>query len=181
VTTGPTRSCGPATPHWRAEQGLALRSPITVDAVSDDGIGIEHFRRDIADRFLATDDKLDGIAGFLGFKHISFEPGEFVCDMPITDELVTMIGNIHGGCISAQVDHCLGVTLYPHMPKGYWAATTEFKINLLAPVSKGVCRATARILVMTKRTAVIRIDVENEGRLVAAAQGTCTVQPPRKR
>jgi len=148
---------------------------------ADDGIGIDHFRRDVADRFLDGDKHLDGIAGFLGLQHASFEPGVFVCDMPITDELVTMIGNIHGGCISAQVDHCLGVTLYPHMPKGYWAATTEFKINLLAPVSTGVCRATATIMAMTKRTAVLRINVENEGRLVAAAQGTCTVQPPRKR
>ena len=32
---------------------------------------------------------------------------------------------------------------------------------------------------MTRRLAVVRIDVENEGRLVAAAQGTCTIVAPR--
>lgn len=147
---------------------------------TDDGVGIDHFRRTTADRFLDSDGKLDGIAGYLGLQHVSFEPGVFVCDMPIAEHLVTMIGNIHGGCISALIDHCLGVVLYPHMPRGYWAATTEFKVNLLAPVSSGVCRATATIMNMTRRTAVVRIDVENEGRLVAAAQGTCTVQPPRR-
>ena len=29
---------------------------------------------------------------------------------------------------------------------------------------------------MTKRSAVVTIEVENEGRLVAVAQGTCTVK-----
>jgi acyl-coenzyme A thioesterase PaaI-like protein len=32
---------------------------------------------------------------------------------------------------------------------------------------------------MTKRMAVVRIDIENEGRLVAAAQGTCTIVAPK--
>jgi uncharacterized protein (TIGR00369 family) len=69
--------------------------------------------------------------------------------------------------------------MYPVMPQGYWAATTEFKINLIAPVTQGVCRANAEIIAMTRRMAVVRIEVENEGRLVAAAQGTCTIVAPR--
>ena len=65
------------------------------------------------------------------------------------------------------------------MPDGYWAATTEFKINLLAPVTKGVCTATAEIVAMTRRMAVVRIEIENEGRSVALAQGTCTIVAPK--
>ena len=61
-----------------------------------------------------------------------------------------------------------------------WAATTEFKVNYLKPVSEGTCRATANVEAMTKRSAVVSIRVENvtdDGtRLVALAQGTCTVK-----
>jgi hypothetical protein len=32
---------------------------------------------------------------------------------------------------------------------------------------------------MTKRTSVVRIDVTNDGRAVAAAQGTCLLQEPK--
>jgi 1,4-dihydroxy-2-naphthoyl-CoA hydrolase len=116
-----------------------------------------------------------GIDAYLGIIVDHIEPGSLQAHFDVTDELVTMIGNIHGGCLSVLCDHCLGVVLYPVMPPGYWAATTEFKINLLAPVSTGTCSATATIITMTKRLAVVRIEIENEGRLAAVAQGTCTI------
>lgn len=34
-----------------------------------------------------------------------------------------------------------GCVCYPHMAKGGWAATTEFKVNLLAPVTGGKLEA----------------------------------------
>ena len=90
-----------------------------------------------------------------------------------------MIGNMHGGCLSAFCDHVLGVVLYPVMPEGSWAATTEFKINLLKPVSGGTCTATAEVISMSRTTAVVRIDIANDDRLVAAAQGTCLIMAPK--
>jgi 1,4-dihydroxy-2-naphthoyl-CoA hydrolase len=120
-----------------------------------------------------------GIDGFLGIVVTDVAPGRLVAEMKATDELITPMGNMHGGCLSALCDHVLGVVMYPVMPSGSWAATTEFKLNLLAPVSTGTCRATSEIIAMTKRMAVVRIEVENEGRLVAAAQGTCTIVAPR--
>ena len=109
-----------------------------------------------------------------------FEAGRLVAQMEVTDELITGMGTMHGGCLSAMCDHVLGVVMYPVMPPGYWAATTEFKINLLAPVTKGVCTATGEIVAMTKRTSVVRIEIENEDRLVALAQGTCTIVAPKQ-
>lgn len=120
-----------------------------------------------------------GIDGFLGIVITEIERGRLVAEMPVTEELITYMGNMHGGCLSALCDHMLGTVMYPVMPPGHWAATTEFKINLLAPVTKGVCRATSTIIAMTRRMAVVRIEVENEGRLVAAAQGTCTIVAPK--
>jgi uncharacterized protein (TIGR00369 family) len=120
-----------------------------------------------------------GIDGFLGIVVTEMAPGWMTAEMAVTPALVTALGTMHGGCLSAMTDHVLGVVLYPVMPEGYWAATTEFKINLLAPVTKGVCTATAEIISMTRRMAVVRIEIENEGRLVAAAQGTCTIVAPK--
>jgi uncharacterized protein (TIGR00369 family) len=120
-----------------------------------------------------------GIDGFLGIVVTEAAPGRLVAEMPVTKELITFIGNMHGGCLSALCDHVLGTVMYPVMPPQHWAATTEFKINLLAPVKSGVCRATSEIIAMTRRMAVVRIEIENEGRLVAAAQGTCTIVAPK--
>jgi len=117
-----------------------------------------------------------GIDGFLGTRVLEMEAGRLVVEFDVGDEHLTFIGNMHGGCLAALCDHCLGVVLYPVMPPGSWAATTEFKVNYLRPVSGGTCRATAVIESMTKRSAVVTIRVENEGRLAAIAQGTCTVK-----
>jgi 1,4-dihydroxy-2-naphthoyl-CoA hydrolase len=136
------------------------------------------FNQGFADRIVGRTSR-SGIDGFLGLTVTEVEAGRIVCEMPVTEQLITYIGNMHGGCLSAMCDHVLGVVLYPVMPDGYWAATTEFKINLLAPVTGGTCVATAEIVSMSKRLAVIRIDIENEGRLVAAAQGTCTIVAPK--
>ena len=97
----------------------------------------------------------------------------------VRPELLTPIGNMHGGVLSAFCDHMLGCVCYPAMKRGQWAATTEFKINLTAPVSKGTLDATANIINLGRTQAVVRIDVMNEGRLVAVAQGTVTIRDPR--
>jgi uncharacterized protein (TIGR00369 family) len=131
-----------------------------------------------ASRVVGTRPK-KGIDGFLGVVVTSIEPGRLVAEMEVTADLITPMKTMHGGCLSAMCDHVLGVVMYPVMPPGYWAATTEFKINLLAPVTTGVCTATSEIIAMTKRMAVVRIDIENEGRLVAAAQGTCAIVAPK--
>ena len=96
----------------------------------------EHWNPETADRFKQFDPK-KGIDGFLGIRIDNVEPGKLVASFDVTDEMITMIGNMHGGCLSAFCDHVLGVVLYPVMPEGSWAATTEFKINLLKPVSGG--------------------------------------------
>ena len=120
-----------------------------------------------------------GIDGFLGLVITEIEPGRITVEMEVTDQLVTVMGTMHGGCLSALTDHTLGTIMYPVMPDGSWAATTEFKINLLAPVTTGICTARGEIISMTKRQAVVRIEVENEDRLVAVAQGTCTIVAPK--
>jgi len=139
----------------------------------------ERFDEKIAAAFLGMNDALSGLPEFLGLHLTGFEPGLLKAEMVVQDRLLTPFGNMHGGVISALCDHVLGCVCYPHMPPGSWAATTEFKVNLLAPVSGGKLEAVADIISMTKSTAVVRIDVSNDGRACAAAQGTVILRPPR--
>lgn len=133
----------------------------------------------IAGKFIAANDRAGGLTEFLGIKLVAFSPGQVTAELQVKDALLTPFGNLHGGVMSAFTDHILGCVCYPHMKKGQWAATTEFKLNLLAPVSKGTVRAVAEIINMTRSTAVVQVRMDNDGRPCVAAQGTVLIMDPR--
>lgn len=139
----------------------------------------DHFDEKVAAAMLAHPDGAGGLSTYLAFRHHEFTAGRLVAAFDARDDLMTPFGNLHGGCLSAFVDHCLGVVFYPVIPAGAWVATTEFKLNLLRAVSEGTCVATAEILALTRRTGVARVDVISDGVPVCAAQGTVTIVPPR--
>jgi len=140
---------------------------------------LDQYDAEIADGFLATNDKMAGLPEFLGVRLVKFSPGRLRAEMPVKAELMTPFGNMHGGVLSAICDHVLGCVCYPHMKRGQWAATTEFKLNLLAPVSEGTVVAEAEIMSLTRTTAVVRIQIENEDRVVCLAQGTVLIRDPK--
>ncbi len=137
------------------------------------------FDEAIAQRFMGPTKGGGGLPEYLGFELVGATPGTMTGRMVVREELLTPFGNMHGGVLSAFCDHMLGCVCYPAMKKGQWAATTEFKINLTAPVSRGILEARAEIINLTRTQAVVRIDVTNEGRVAAVAQGTVTIRDPR--
>jgi uncharacterized protein (TIGR00369 family) len=139
----------------------------------------EHFDQAVADAFADIHREQTGLPAFLGLRVDSVAAGRMVVSIDAREEFHNPFGSMHGGVIAGLVDHVLGAVLYPVIPRGYWAATTEFKLNYLAPVRTGVVTAEANIISMTKRTAVVRIEVTNDGRPVAAAQGTVLIQQPK--
>jgi 1,4-dihydroxy-2-naphthoyl-CoA hydrolase len=141
----------------------------------------DRYDPDIAAGFLASNDTHTGLSHLLGMELEHYEPGFLRAGLDVKPEFLTPIGNLHGGTIAALCDHVLGCVLYPHMARGQWAATTEFKLNYLAPVTEGRLTAEATIVTMTRRSAVVRIDVTNGDRLVGAGQGTCTIVDPKPR
>jgi len=137
------------------------------------------FDKGVADQFLSLNERGGGLPGYLGFRFAAFEPGRLRAEMEVREDLLTPFGNIHGGVLAAFCDHVLGCVCYPHMKQGQWAATTEFKINYLAPVSEGLLEAEAEIVSMTRSTAVVRIEIRNGTRTAGAAQGTVLIRDPR--
>ena len=95
-------------------------------------------------------------------------------EIVVRQDLLNQFGNLHGGVLAALCDHVLGTVCYPVIPRGAWAATTEFKLNYLAPVTLGTLSVSAQIASLTKRTAVVRIEVDNDGRQVCLAREPCS-------
>jgi 1,4-dihydroxy-2-naphthoyl-CoA hydrolase len=125
----------------------------------------------------------EGLAAFLRMRVVEATPGEVVVEVPVRDELLHRFGAAHGGVVATLADQALGSVVFPLVPLGTWPATLEFKINYLAGVRTGLLRAVGRVASLRKRTAVVTVEVDNlvdgEHRLVAVAQGTISLNPPR--
>lgn len=140
-----------------------------------DKIFQERFDSSIAERFMQESELTGGLSGYLGARIFEMGPGLLRASVAVRDELKTPFGTLHGGVMAALVDHVLGCVLYPLMKRGQWAATTEFKLNYLAAVREGELVAESRVLALTGRTAVVRVDVMNGERLACVAQGTLLI------
>jgi 1,4-dihydroxy-2-naphthoyl-CoA hydrolase len=147
--------------------------------VADTTPAFEQYDPTVAASLAQMPDDLGGLPGYLQMRHVEVGAGVLRAEVDVREDLLTPFGNLHGGVIAALCDHVLGTVCYPVIPRGAWAATTEFKLNYLAPVTTGTLAATARIVALSSRTAVVRIEVENEGRLTCAAQGTVLIMAPR--
>lgn len=148
--------------------------------MATNGPRFPNYRQHVAEGMLGTNPMLEsGLMGFLGIRHTGCGAGWIEADLDVRPDLLTPFGTAHGGVVSALVDHVLGSVMYPVMEEGQWAATTEFKLNLLRPTRDGELTARAEILSMSRRLAVVRIDVTNNDRLVAAGQGTVSIQDPK--
>jgi len=134
-----------------------------------------------ADVMIAANDAGTGLPAYLGVKFVDFTPGRLVATMTIRDELLTPFKTLHGGVMAGLVDHVLGCVLYPLMPRGQWAATTEFKLNYLAAIRGGTLTAESTVVALTRRTAVVRVEVTNGDQLACVAQGTLLVSDPPKK
>jgi 1,4-dihydroxy-2-naphthoyl-CoA hydrolase len=138
----------------------------------------ESFDERTAAALIKANENVTGLPSFLGVKFESLTAGRLIATMPVRAELITPMGSLHGGVMAGLVDHVLGCVMYPLMQRGQWAATTEFKVNYLSAVKRGTLTADARVLSLTKRTAVVQVEVTNDGRPVCIAQGTVLVVDP---
>ena len=134
----------------------------------------------LADALMGPDGGLtEGLSAYLGMRMVHVGPGVAVVEVDVRPELVHRFGAAHGGVVASVVDQALGSAVFPLVPLGTWPATLEFKLNYLAAVRDGVIRATGRMLVLRRRTAVVQVDVTNDGRPVATALGTISLNPPK--
>ena len=63
-------------------------------------------------------------------------------ELDIRPDLLNPFGTAHGGVLASLVDHVLGAVMYPIIPRGAWAATTQLNLNLVAPAREGTIART---------------------------------------
>ena len=117
----------------------------------------------------------DGLPAYLGIRTTHVGPATMTAELDVPP-VTTRAPGID---LAALVDHVLGAVLYPVIEQGRWAATTEFKVNLLAAVRDGSLEARSTIVSLTRRTAVVQVEVDNDGRPCGLAQGTVLIAEPR--
>lgn len=142
-------------------------------------IAPKRYDPEIAAAMAESEQLLTGLPAYLGIRTVEVGPARMVAELDVRPELLNPFGTAHGGVLAGLVDHVLGSVLYPVIERGQWAATTEFKLNLVAAIREGNVRAEAIIVAMSKRTAVVQVEVTNEGKLAGLAQGTVLI--PEKR
>lgn len=120
-----------------------------------------------------------GLPRFLGLEVVEAGAGKVTARIEVGEHLLSSFGNLHGGVTATLVDHVLGAAVLGQLEPGQWPATLEFKLNYLASVQSGLLEATAEVVASTRRTAVVRVEVTNKGRLAAAGQGTVMIVDPR--
>lgn len=139
----------------------------------------ERYNPAIAQTMIEVGNAMPGLAQYLGIELVEFGPGTLTARAELREDLLTPSGNVHGGVLAGILDHITGAVIYPLMPDGHWGATTELKLNYVAPVQAVAVDAHASVLAMTKRSAVVRGELYVDDRLVCAAQGTITIVAPR--
>jgi 1,4-dihydroxy-2-naphthoyl-CoA hydrolase len=139
----------------------------------------EELARGMLSRSQAPEGGDTGVPEYLGIRFTEVEPGRCVAELDVGEHLLNPFGAAHGAVLASLVDHMLGSAVFPIVPRGTWPATLEFKINYLAPTRPGVLRATSRVVSLSKKTAVVTVDCENDGRLVGTALGTIALTPPK--
>ncbi len=120
-----------------------------------------------------------GVPGYLGIRFTDVGPGTCTAELEVVEALLNPFGAAHGAVLAALVDHVLGSAVFPIVPRGTWPATLEFKLNYLAPTRPGVLRATATVVSLSSRTAVVAVECDNDGRAVGSALGTIALTPPK--
>lgn len=139
----------------------------------------ERYDPAIARTMIEIGNVMPGLGQYLGIELVEFGPGSLFARAKLREDLLTPSGNVHGGAIAGIMDHITGAVIYPLMPEGHWGATTELKLNYIAPVQAVVVDAYATVLAMTRRSAVVRGEILVEEQLVCAAQGTIAIVAPR--
>ena len=113
----------------------------------------------------------------LGMEVMEIKGGESKIQMPFKQGLTHPYRIVHGGAIASLADSSVAMALISLVEPKDRIATIEFKINFLAPVSKGDLEAHAKIIYKGSKTAVGDVEVKNEeGKLVAKVIATYSIR-----
>lgn len=169
MTTQPTRA------------DLIARLRAVTETLSDDDLAIAV---DCAERLAETTtvDLLSNLGRLAGVRVVRSEPGSSTLELPVRPTVMNPVGRLFGGASFTLAD--IG-TVQAHRllhEPGDRSTTLEMKINYLEPVSSGTLFAESRIIHDADPIVTLGSEIRDEdGRLVAVAQGTRYISRAAKR
>lgn len=119
----------------------------------------------------------------IGLHYTERAPGRTSCAIDVNRTHYNP-GNIaHGGVVFTLADSAMGAAVFTMLQPGQRCVTAELKLNYLAPVLSGVVTATAQVITMGRKLAVVTAEVrDTQSKLVGLAQGTfAIIQPEEQR
>jgi uncharacterized protein (TIGR00369 family) len=113
------------------------------------------------------------LSGMLGLS------GEFIDDhtyqfrVPITPFMINRSGVVHGGITASLADSTMGSLINKRLPEGYYAVTSEMKVNYLRVGIGTELIAQAKLIHKGQTLVVAQCEITNErGHKIAFASAT---------
>jgi len=88
--------------------------------------------------------------------------------LPLTPEFINSQGVLHGGITATLADEAAWHAIDQHFGKPTMCTTTELKVNYLRPIFGEKAVARAYLVRAGKTLCVSRVDIFDEGGLLAA-------------
>lgn len=114
------------------------------------------------------------------WRDVTADGADWAMEMDVTPRVVNSSGALQGGLMATLIDLVAGMSLLRSDDTYVRSATSEMHISFLDGARAGPVRAVAHVLRRGGRTAVVRVDVHDEGAdhlHVAAATLTFAVTP----
>ncbi len=119
----------------------------------------------------------------LSYRYVDVDGFDAVLELDVTDDLRGPNGGVHAGVTSVIADVCGAMAIANHTDRG--GASSSVSVHLLAPAKVGPLRAQAKLLKLSRHSAMAEVHVYDAGngdRLIAAAHMTAGLfgdPPPR--
>jgi uncharacterized protein (TIGR00369 family) len=120
------------------------------------------------------------ICGLLNFTLTEVHEGRSVFHGVPSDKMLNPLGGVHGGWAATLLDSSMFSAVQTLLEKGEVAATAEFKVNLIRPITPRTGEVVCEGVVVNKgRTlAVSEATLKDlSGKLLAFASATCLIFP----
>ena len=99
-----------------------------------------------------TAGSIDGLPSYLGIRTVEVGPATMLAELDVRPELLNPFGTLHGGVVSALVDHVLGAVLYPVIKRGHWAVRIALGSSKPTRFSENPANTEVRFKVGHERT-----------------------------
>lgn len=100
----------------------------------------------------------------LGLRLIAATEDFAEMEMPLTPQVMQMLGLVHGGALASLIDSASACSLWPRMEAGgLTAVTLELRINFLASPRGAWVRAASELIRYGRTTAYVETGVHDEG------------------